>query len=182
MLSKQIYVGFGFIIIILLSAITHKLGLAYYLSRIGSGSGSNKEGYRSLEYSTVPLLWNAGNDKHPKDNYASENILLNDSYPLQWKNQVNMTDQWKKWWHYPSFRAGSYKQITNNIRYPNNPDIATCTPGEFCGALYKNRQEKSNVYEEIPPVVVCTDKVRVNYYNADNNMLPYVSDLPNILY
>lgn len=136
----------------------------------------------ALEYSRTPLLWTAGNEAHPKDNYAREDILLNDSYPLIWRNLPDMKDQWQKWWHYPTFKVGSYQQITNNIRYPNNPDIATCTRGEFCGALYHNAQYKSNVTEAIPPVTVNVDKVRVNYYNADDNMLPFVSNGPNVLY
>lgn len=140
------------------------------------------EGFKALNYSHVPLLYNVGNDKHPKDNYAKEDILLNDSYPLKWSSSVNFEDQWKKWWHYPTFKVGSYEQITNNIRYPNNPDNATSTPTLFSGALYKDYQYKTNYYQDIPPVPVEMDKVRINYYNVGGNMLPFVSDLPNILY
>lgn len=141
------------------------------------------EGFATaLEYTRTPLLWTAGNEAHHKDNYAREDILLNDSYPLIWRNLPNMKDQWQKWWHYPTFKVGSYQQITNNIRYPNNPDIATCTRGEFCGALYHNAQYKTNVTEPIAPVTVDVNKVRVNYYNTEPNMLPFVSNSPNVLY
>jgi hypothetical protein len=157
---------------------------------------NNTEGYtNTLEYSTVsglsptstptsktiaPMSLNTQNTKN--DKFARDSLLLNGVYPLKNTNQVNFKDQWQKWWHYPSFEVGSYKQITNNIRYPNNPDDANCTPDEFCGALYHNAQIKSNVYEPIPPTDVCTDKVRIGYYNANNNMLPFVSNSPNILY
>jgi len=158
--------------------------LVGFLLYMGAKILAAHEGYTNLGYSTVPLLWTAGNEKHPKDNYAREDILLNDSYPLKWRNQVNMKDQWRKWWHYPSFEVGSYEQITNNIRWPNNPDIATCTPEEFCGALYHKQQYKSNIYEPIAPLPVCAgdNTTRVGYFFTAPNRLPYESSLPNILY
>lgn len=142
-----------------------------------------REGFASPLASTpVALQWTAGNEAHPKDGFARDDILLNDSYPLKWSNLVNMQDQWQKWWHYPTFKVGSYAQITNNIRWPNNPDIATCTRGEMCGALYNDYQYRSNVFQELPPVVVNTAAVRVNYYNAGPNMMGFVTNSPNVLY
>ena len=47
------------------------------------------------------------------------------------------------WWHYPTFKLGSYDQITNNIRYPNNPDVGRCTPASVCGALYHEKKTGS---------------------------------------
>lgn len=143
---------------------------------------NQKESYQNLEYSNVKPLWNTTNLSGDKDNYWKTSVLLNGSYPLLMRDQVNMQDQYKKWWHYPTFKLGSYKQITNNIRYPNNPDIATSTPGLFSGALYGKSQYKSNIFTPLEPVSVDTNKVRINYYNTDNNMLPFVGTTPNILY
>ena len=90
-------------------------------------------------------------------------------YPSTGRNQVSDENSSQNWWHYPSFQVGSYEQITNNIRYPNNPDIGTCTPAEFCGALYKDNQSKSNVFVPLPPA---TDSPppgtrRVNFFVSD---------------
>ena len=86
------------------------------------------------------------------------------------------------WWHYPVFRVGSYQQITNNIRYPNNPDQGRCTPAEFCGALYKEKQLKKNTVKVLPAVPECQDgSVRVGYTRSYPNLL-YFHNLGNILY
>ena len=46
----------------------------------------------------------------------------------------------------------------------------------FCGALYKNREHKSNVVKPLGPVGKGTHP-RVNYYRADTqNMLPYYNE------
>lgn len=70
------------------------------------------------------------------------------------------------WKNYPEVEVGNYAQETNNIRYPPNPDQGTCTPAEVCGALYKNRQVKSNEVEPLPPVESDYGQIRVNYYNT----------------
>ena len=102
-------------------------------------------------------------------------------YPSTNRNTISNEDSNNMWWHYPTFQVGSYKQITNNIRYPNNPDVGTCMPGSMCGALYKKKQEKSNVIEPLPPVPDCVDSVRINYYRSDPNMLTF-SNYGNIMY
>jgi hypothetical protein len=85
------------------------------------------------------------------------------------------------WWHYPIFEVGSYKQITNNLRYPNNPDTGRCMPAELCGTLYKEKQLKSNYIEPLPPVDPRSG-TRVGYFTTNINMLPFRTDEPNILY
>ncbi len=85
------------------------------------------------------------------------------------------------WRNYPEFEVGSYAQETNNIRYPRNPDQGTCTPADFCGALYKNRPYHSNVVSPMKPVSDGTHP-RVNYYRTDTqSMFPYYNE-KNILY
>ena len=98
-----------------------------------------------------------------------DQAILND-YPLINKNQTSNNNYNQIWWHYPIFQVGSYKQITNNMKYPNNPDEGTCTTAEFCGALYKeNPNNPTNYYHPLPPVMPTSEnEVRVNYYNAKN--------------
>ena len=75
-------------------------------------------------------------------NYPSSetDVLLQDSYPITGKNGVSNDGSNEIWWHYPIFEVGSYDQITNNLKYPNNPDTGRCMPANFCGALYKEKQ------------------------------------------
>ena len=85
------------------------------------------------------------------------------------------------WRNYPQFEVGSYAQETNNIRYPRNPDEGTCTPADFCGALYENRPYKSNVVEPLPPVADETNP-RINYYHSETgSFFPFYNN-KNILY
>lgn len=108
-------------------------------------------------------------------------VLVQDTYPITGKNGVSKNTANKMWWHYPIFEVGSYKQITNNLRYPNNPDTGRCMPAEFCGTLYKEKHLKSNYIEQLPPVDP-TAGTRVGYFTTNINMLPFRTDEPNILY
>ena len=47
-------------------------------------------------------------------------VLLQDIYPVIGKNKLSNNTAGDIWWHYPIFKLGSYAQITNNIKYPNN--------------------------------------------------------------
>ena len=99
---------------------------------------------------TIPLL----TDEYK---YTGRKTVSNDSYP-------------EIWWHYPIFREGSYKQITNNLRYYRNPDEGTCVRAEFCGALYSDKNNKSNYIYPLPPVPPGSNP-RVNYYRTGVNLL-----------
>ena len=113
---------------------------------------------------------------------VENDVLVGDSYPITGKNGVSDLNNNQIWYYYPTFREGSYAQITNNIKYPNNPDNGLCTPAEFCGALYKDRQTASNYVMPLPPATQVQQGTRVNYYNTNINMLPFRNDMPNILY
>lgn len=78
-------------------------------------------------------------------------------------------DESQIWWHYPTFRVGSYAQITNNLKYMNNPDIARCTPDDFCGVFYHKRiQPNSNYVYPLPPVPLSNPtQTRVNYFTTN---------------
>ena len=103
-------------------------------------------------------------------------ILPNSDFPHSGSKTTSTCSAPMIWRNYPQFEVGSYAQETNNIRYPPNPDQGTCTPADFCGALYKNREHKSNVVKPLGPVGKGTHP-RVNYYRADTqNMLPYYNE------
>jgi len=114
---------------------------------LGNGNSITHEGYKTYKLN---------GEKYPN----STNMLLEDTYKLKTRNMndINVSDEW---WRYPKFKVGSYTQITNNLKYPNNPDISTCTPIDFCG-IYNNYQEKSNISVPLPEAD--TQGMRINYY------------------
>ena len=112
---------------------------------------------------------------------AQTEVLVQDTYPPIGKNEISNDTSSDIWWHYPTFKVGSYDQITNNIRYPDNPDVGTCTPASMCGALYHEKKIGSNYIEQLPPVKPDTG-TRIGYFTTDENLLPFRTDLPNILY
>lgn len=112
---------------------------------------------------------------------SETDVLVQDTYPITGINGVSNDGSNEIWWHYPIFEVGSYDQITNNIRYPNNPDTGKCMPANFCGALYREKQLKSNYISPLPPVDP-TVGTRIGYFTTDINMLPFRTDVPNILY
>ena len=143
----------------------------------------------------IPFLFNFSNILEGYSNYelnqsigivpnSQTEVLVQDTYPPIGKNEISNNTSNDIWWHYPVFNLGSYEQITNNIRYPNNPDEGTCMPASMCGALYKNKNISSNIFKPLPPVNPECGK-RVGYFNTDTqliNSLPYRSDMANILY
>ena len=112
---------------------------------------------------------------------AQNNVLLQDTYPITGSNSVSDETGSKMWWRYPTFEVGSFKQMTNNIRYPNNPDDARCTPADVCYALYKNKNMGSNIVTPLPPVET-NSGTRIGYFVTNDNLMPFRTDVPNILY
>lgn len=112
---------------------------------------------------------------------AENNVLVQDTYPITGTNSVSDESGSKMWWRYPIFEVGSFKQMTNNIRYPNNPDDARCTAADFCYALYKDKNMGSNIVTPLPPVDP-NSGTRVGYFATDENLLPFRTDVANILY
>lgn len=96
---------------------------------------------------------------------ADTNVLVQDTFPITGINGVSDDTASKIWWHYPIFEVGSYDQITNNIRYPKNPDNGTCTATDVCGALYKDRKTPSNYTKPLPPVN-SNSGTRVGYFGS----------------
>jgi hypothetical protein len=125
---------------------------------------SSRDGYSNYDLANpgvfpksvdVPIL--TGDYQYTGNKYVS-----NDSYP-------------RIWWHYPIFREGSYEQITNNLRYWKNPDEGTCVRAEFCGALYKDQKNKSNIVLPLPEVKTGPGP-RVGYYRTDVNVFPHTTN------
>lgn len=108
-------------------------------------------------------------------------VLVQDYYPSKGKNQISNNTPSKMWWHYPSFKLGSYDQITNNLKYSNNPDLGSCMPGNMCGALYHEKKNPSNYITPLPQINPNCGN-RVGYFTTQHNMLPFRSHLQNILY
>ena len=106
--------------------------------------------------------------------------ILEADYPLTGAKVVSNLDSQDIWWHQPVFGVGSFEQITNNIRYPKNPDNGTCTPANFCGALYKDKHNKSNFSKPLPPTPFGQGS-RVNYYNSADYLLQF-NNPGNMLY
>lgn len=115
---------------------------------------------------------------------SQEEVLVQDTYPPIGKNQISDNDASDIWQNYPIFELGSYAQITNNIRYPINPDEGTCMPASMCAALYHDKQVGNNSINELPPInPECG--TRVGYFTTDFQLidnLPYRTELSNILY
>lgn len=98
--------------------------------------------------------------------------LLYKDYPVIHKNMVSDKNYNDIWWEYPIFTEGSYAQITNNIRYPNNPDNGTAIGAEFSNAFYKNKKNKSNYSKPLGPVPVGPrGSMRVGYYRTKDNLI-----------
>lgn len=113
---------------------------------------------------------------------AQSEVLVQNTYPAIGKNELSNNTSSDIWWHYPIFKLGSYDQITNNIRYPYNPDEGTCSPASMCGALYNDKFIKSNYVEPLPPVNPKSDGPRIGYFNSDVNLMIFRTDESNILY
>jgi hypothetical protein len=112
---------------------------------------------------------------------AQTSILVQDTYPAIGKNELSNDTAENIWQDYPTFDVGSYAQITNNIRYPDQPDDGTCTPAGMCNALYYKKYIGNNYVMPLPPVATNCG-TRVGYFDTKVNMLPYRTELSNILY
>lgn len=144
---------------------------------------------------SIPILLQARNSYKIFESYSNYTLeeasgalnpqmngLVQDIYPPIDKNQLSNNTSSKMWWHYPTFTLGSYDQITNNIRYSNNPDLGGCMPGSMCGAFYHEKYTGSNYVKPLPPLNPLCNGPRVNYYRTEPNLLPFRSNMANILY
>jgi len=118
--------------------------------------------------------------------HAQYEALVQDTYPINHRYGVTENTSADVFTLYPSFQIyppiNPYAQMTNNIRYPKSVDNGTCMPVEFCKTLYEEEPNNSNIVTPLPPAPIQSEGVRVNYYNTPVNMLPYRTDMANVLY
>ena len=128
------------------------------------------EGFKSYDL-TTPGTYPVSVDKP----------ILN-SFPLTGNKGVSNKNYQDIWRDYPEFSKSSFEQITNNLRYVDNPDEGTCIRADMCNALYKNRKHKSNKVCPLPPAQQGAG-ARVGYYRSDPNLLFFsIPTNENILY
>jgi len=116
----------------------------------------------NISYFTEGFSLNQASGDFP---HAQTEVLVQDTYPPIGKNQLSNDNANSIWQDYPVFQLGSYDQITNNIRYPRNPDVGRCTPASMCGALYHDKYTGENYVKPLPPV--SGSGTRVGYFLAD---------------
>ncbi len=137
----------------------------------------NKLIYRKPEGYTNYTLGDAMGDV-PR---SQTDVLVQDTYPITGINGISNDNSSDIWWHYPTFKLGSFAQITNNLKYPNNPDEGTCMPASMCGALYKEKHLGTNYITPLPQINP-TCGTRVGYFSTNVNLLPFRTNEQNILY
>jgi hypothetical protein len=105
-----------------------------------------------------------------------------DDYPQIGINETSNNNYNNIWTDYPIFPLASFEQITNNIKYHDNPDNGTCIRADFCGAIYKNKKVPSNVVTPLPPAEEGPG-ARVGYFRSEPNELFFsIPTNENILY
>jgi hypothetical protein len=119
--------------------------------------------------------------KNDNNSSSESDLLVKDMYPPTGSLGISNNTANDIWWHKPVFKLGSYEQITNNIRYSNNPDVGSCMPPSMCGALYHDNQIKTN-YSKILPQLNPGCGTRVGYFDTNSNFLEFKTDMQNILY
>jgi len=92
------------------------------------------------------------------------NDLLLNSYPIKKNASVTNNSYDNIWNKYPTFKLGSYEQITNNFKYFNSPDIGNCMPASLCDSIYNSKPNKTNIITPLPPAN--SNGIRVNYYTS----------------
>ena len=150
---------------ILIISVTIIIGCLYLAPLI------TKEGFVTTHFSRVEGVYPVSVDK----------AILED-FPRINSNKVSNDSATTMWWKFPIFTLSSFKQLTNNIRYVNNPDNGTCVRPEFCGALYRDIKNKPNEIYPLPPAEESSG-ARVGYFRSTPNQLFFsIPTNENILY
>jgi hypothetical protein len=93
-------------------------------------------------------------------------LLAGGHFPTTGHRGVSADSATHIWWKYPVFK-NNYSQVTNNLKNVYNPDIGNCSPAEFCGAVYRDRENMpSNIVHPLPPVPEAPG-ARVGYFRAE---------------
>jgi hypothetical protein len=93
-----------------------------------------------------------------------ENPILFGDYPVKDNARLTNNTYYINSKSKPYIPMSSFKQKTNNIKNWITPDNGSCSPAEFCGALY-NKKFFDTIQNKAP-----NDElgVRVNYYISSN--------------
>jgi len=102
---------------------------------------------------------------------AVTTVLLADTYPTTTRNESGNSDYKDVYTQYPQFSVRNTQNITNNIRYPQNPEIGKAIPAEFNNTFYKTKSQGNNYADMLPPApLVSANSVRVNYFTTPVNL------------
>jgi len=125
---------------------------------IAINSGKLSEGYENL-FTLSP------------GDAECDSYLLDGLFPIS-DNPVSRQQYSREWGLYPVFSMPSFNQMTNNLRYFNNPSIAHETPEDFLDTFYGHKTAKSNIvsYGPITPIVT-QHEPRVGYWNTNIDVL-----------
>jgi hypothetical protein len=122
---------------------------------------NNKENFYNYSSNQIgSLIHSNGND-----------LLLKNEFPTIKNPKISNKNYDDFWWRYPELKFSNYEQLTNNIKYVNNPDQATAIPAEFNFLFYKNIHNKSNKICVPSPVKTKKGQVRIGYFNTDVDIL-----------
>jgi len=74
--------------------------------------------------------------------YTENTVLLQDTYPVTYLNSVSNANS-NIGLLFPDAEVGSYAQVTNNpsLKQRDGPEDGSCTPNEFCFALYDQKKD-----------------------------------------
>lgn len=91
---------------------------------------------------------------------TSENPILVGDYPIKKNPQLSSNTYEKNAEMTPYTNMAAYEQSTNNVKNWVTPDDGSCSPAEFCGALY-NKKVFETITSNMPND---NEGTRVNYY------------------
>lgn len=134
----------------------------------------------------VPCGWGNKESSSTLPQEGKQNRLLENVYPLkqpsikkvriddvpQLETNLLSSDTSRDiFLKYPLFQLGTYEQVTNNIKFPQNPDNGTSLQPELSDTLYANKTlVESNIVSILPPVSKTTKGRRVGYYQSEETM------------
>ena len=132
----------------------------------------NRTGFESM-YSSVPA----------DTRTVYDTPLLADSFPVTGNTAVTNNTYENISHEYPKTEFGSMNQVTNNMRHVSSPDNGTCTPAEFCGALYAKKSVPSNEKPVVPEQAEHGSGARVGFFRTQQNVLPFtIENNHNVVY
>ncbi len=101
---------------------------------------------------------------------------LLDDWPFIGYNGVKDQGYAQIWRDYPVYPIGSYKQRTNNVRWPSKVDNGRAIRAEFDNAMYGDKPFESQIVRQLPPAgnspPLLPTQVRVGYWWSSPSQVP----------